>query len=113
VRLLNQTKQTEVANVVIEASSFMQRLLGLLPQANLQPKCTMFFPGCNNIHTAFMRFPIDVIFVDRDLKVKSVKKNVTPFKLKFDFSAYSVFEMNSGEASAAKIEVGDQLNVVD
>jgi uncharacterized membrane protein (UPF0127 family) len=52
---------------------------------------------CNSIHTAFMKFPIDVLFVDKDLKVVSVYENLKPWRItRLHFRASSVIELPAG-----------------
>lgn len=111
--VIKSKNNKEAAAVVIEATTFMQRLVGLLAQNDLDKNSAMYFPNCNNLHTWFMRFNIDIVFVDKEFKVKSLHENVGPFRLKVDMKAYSAIEMSAGAAKAAGIEVGDQLNVVD
>lgn len=113
MRLVNQTKNREVAKEVIEAFSLWRRAVGLLGRKSLAENSAMWIRPCNNIHTWFMRFPIDVVFVDENLRVKAVASNVRPFRLKWNFSSSSVFEMNAGRASRVGVEVGDQLHVVN
>jgi uncharacterized membrane protein (UPF0127 family) len=112
-KLVNKSKNNEAATVVVEASTFFERLVGLLAQDSLDDHCAMYFPNCNNIHTFFMRFNIDLVFVDKNFKVCAIHENLKPFRLKIDMAAFSAIEMSAGVAKAAGIEVGDQLDVVD
>ena len=71
----------------------------------------MWIKPCNSIHTFFMKFPIDVVFVDKNLKVRKVKRNVPPGKFIWPiFSAHSVFECAAGFLDAHPIQEGDQLH---
>lgn len=59
-----------------------------------------------------MQFPIDVAFVDKNLKVTKVNSNVEPWRLVFStWKSESVFEFSAGALSREKIEIGDQLHV--
>ncbi|MBI4405087.1 MAG: DUF192 domain-containing protein [Deltaproteobacteria bacterium] len=48
------------------ATSFLDRLCGLMGKKNIRPDEALYFPSCNSIHTFFMRFPIDVVFINKD-----------------------------------------------
>jgi hypothetical protein len=110
-KLVNRTKDTTVAHTVLVASSFFARGKGLLGKSALEKDHTLWIKPCNNIHTFFMKFEIGVIFVDKQLKVTSVRNRVKPWTpLLLDWQAKSVFEFAAG-ALDEKVSVGDQLDV--
>lgn len=113
MKLVNRSKNNQEIASVIPAFSFVDRLVGLLKYSAMPEQQALWIRPCNNIHTWFMRFEIDVVFVDRDLKVKAIAEKVTPFKIKWQLGAHSVFEMKAGSARMAGIETGDQLHVVN
>lgn len=97
---------------VIEAKSFLQRSRGLMFRKDWNSETTMWIHRCNSIHTCFMHFPIDVVFVNRKLIVKKIILNIKPWKMTLPvLSASSVFEFKSGENKISHINVGDQLYV--
>jgi uncharacterized membrane protein (UPF0127 family) len=101
-----------VARDVLEARSFFARGKGLLGRASLPMDTTMWIVPCNNIHTWFMQFPIDVIFVDRKLVVQTCIRHLEPFRLIWPiWKAHSVFEFQAGAISNIEILPGDQLHV--
>lgn len=111
-QLVNKTKNTLVASEVFEAKSFWARTKGLLGRSSLPSGHALWIHHCNSIHTWFMKFPIDVIFLDRQLKVKAVYQNVKPWRLVFSFSgAVSVVELAAGQLSHQIVEKGDLLDV--
>lgn len=63
------------------ADKFWTRLLGLIGRANLPQNECLILPNCNSVHTMFMRFPIDVAFVDRTGKVIAVRNNLKPWRI--------------------------------
>jgi CheY-like chemotaxis protein len=65
------------------------------------------------IHTAFMRFPIDALFLDGDLHVVSVHERLLPWRIASQHRARAVLELAAGECARRCIEVGDQLAVLD
>jgi uncharacterized protein len=113
MKLLNQSKNNKEIAAVIPAFGFVDRLVGLLKYPAMPSQQVLWLRPCNNVHTCLMRFSIDVVFVDKNLKVQSIKEKMTPFKFGWNMSAHSVFEMSAGSARAAGIEVGDQLHVVN
>ena len=119
-RLINQTKGGVVlATDVRFATSFFERAIGLMGRASLPRESALFFKGsrwmpCNSIQTCFMRFPLDVIFLDPSMKVRSVARAVQPWRMtKPVVGAVTAIEMTSGALAANAIEIGDVLHVGD
>lgn len=91
----------------------MDRGVGLLKFKNLEPSQGLWIHHCNSIHTFFMRFTIDCIFVDKNLVIYSLHKAVKPWRLIFpQFGASSVFEFPEGTIEQNNLLKGDQLYVV-
>ena len=110
--LVNKSKKLTVAAHVEQALSFQQRLLGLMGRPTFACDHTIWFESCNSIHTCFMKFPIDVVFVDRHLVVRKVVRNLKPWRLVLPvWGAQSTFEFAAGVATTEKVSVGDQLHV--
>lgn len=70
-----------VAEKVSIADNFYTRFLGLMGQKQLPDKYALLLSPCSSIHMMFMRFAIDVIYVDKDLNVVKVTKNIKPWRL--------------------------------
>ncbi|MBX9766688.1 MAG: DUF192 domain-containing protein [Bdellovibrionales bacterium] len=110
--LLNQSKQKNILSHLTVAKDFVARTRGLLGLKELKAQHGMWIHACPSIHTFFMKFPIDVVFVDEKLVVKSVHQNVRPWRIVVGaFGSSSVFEMPAGTLSKDLIETGDQLHV--
>jgi uncharacterized membrane protein (UPF0127 family) len=62
-----------------------------------------------SIHTAFVRFPIDALFLDRDLKILSIASEMKPWRLAGFWGANSVLELAAGECRRLGINTGDRL----
>ena len=112
-KLLNQTKnKTVIADVEI-ANEFMARLVGLIGRRTFENKA-LWIHACNSVHTCFMKFSIDLVFVDEKLQVKALRKNLRPWRMTLPvFGAKSVFEMPAGTLEKVSVEVGDKLDVVE
>ncbi len=110
-KLLNITKETEVLNKVESAETFLTRLKGLLGRDSLEQGSGIVIDPCNSVHCFFMRFPIDVAFVDKDNKVLNVISNMKPWSISpiVSKSKY-VIESNAGELSGM-LEKGDLLQI--
>ena len=72
----------------------------------------MWIHRCNSIHTGFMSFSIDAVFVNKKLVVKKIIRDLKPWRLVLPiFSADSVFEFASQNAKVNSLKIGDQLYV--
>lgn len=110
--LLNKTTQQVLIPRLEVADTFQTRGKGLLGRKSLATDQALWIPRCNSIHTFFMKFAIDCVFVDRHLKVRKVCHDVRPWRLVLPvWGASSVVEMSSGTAQRLNINVGDQLHV--
>lgn len=113
-RVINETRGTIVAQDVRLAESAWSRFWGLMGRRGLAPESGLLLRPSSSIHTAFMRFPIDVVFLDRSLKVVKVVPEMKPFRATLAFGgAHSALELNAGAAAGASVEAGDQLALTD
>ncbi len=108
--LVNVTQNQVLVRRVIEARSFYTRLRGLLGQTHWPTDQALWIHHCNSVHTFFMKFSIDLVFVNRRLEVQAVFRNVKPWRLiPIVWGANSVFELAAGSPHLP--QKGDQLNV--
>lgn len=92
------------------ATSFLRRATGLLGYARLEQDEGMFIAPCSDVHTWFMRFPIDVVFLNSANVVLEVKDAVKPFKFVFGpKGTTSVLELAAGAAVVWGIKRNDKL----
>jgi len=84
-----------------------KRMRGLLGRAGLEPDQGMLFRPAGSIHMMFMRFPLDVVFCDRDLVVLGVERDLKPWRTAARKGAKVVVELPVG--AAAGVESGDRL----
>lgn len=106
--MIRVTDQRIVAERCEVAESLTQRLIGLMGKANLDSKQAMWITPCNSIHTFFMRFPIDVVYLDQNNEIKKIDRGVKPWRVCLPvFSAQSVLELCAG--SAGDLKQGDKL----
>jgi hypothetical protein len=93
------------------ADSAPKRLKGLLGRGGLDADEGLLLRPANSVHTAFMRFPIDVVFLDRDLSVLDVVEAVPPWRARARRGARAVLELAAGEAARRGITPGQTLKV--
>ncbi len=107
-----QNNNLIIADQVEVASTLIQRIVGLLGKNDFKKGKALWIHRCASIHTFFMRFPIDVVFVDKNLKVCKVVQNIKPFRLaNAYFSGHSVFEFSSPNPVLKELKPGDTLYV--
>lgn len=112
MKLENRTKKNIISSKVMHARSIFARMKGLLGHKNLMADEVMWIEPCKSIHTWFMRFPIDAVFVNQNLQVVTLKSNIHPWRLVWpNWQATSVFELPQGTIAKKNIESGDQLYV--
>ena len=92
------------------ADTSAKRRTGLLKHTKLEPGEGLWIAPCEGVHTFFMKFPIDVLFLTRQKKVLKVRHRMAAWKLAMSFRAHSVLELPAGTAQATGTSVGDQLN---
>jgi uncharacterized membrane protein (UPF0127 family) len=95
------------------ADTFMTRSRGLLGRRALPAGDGLLLSPGSSIHTFFMRFPIDAVFLDRDLRVVGVAANLRAWRLAGRKGAKRVLEVAAGEAELRGIRDGDQLSLKD
>lgn len=90
------------------AEGVASRFLGLMGRESLAPGSGLLLRPCASIHTFFMRFAIDVVYLDRELKVLKIRRGMAPWRMDFPVSrANAVLELPA-DASAG-LNVGDLL----
>jgi uncharacterized membrane protein (UPF0127 family) len=110
VFVFNKTKETFLAYRVRIADSILGRLVGLLGKRFLDPDSGLWIIPSRGIHTIGMLFNIDVVFLDRELKVVEVRELVRPFSItKINLNAESVLELPPHTIFRSRTDVGDEL----
>jgi uncharacterized membrane protein (UPF0127 family) len=103
--------ETIVERVKVAATP-TTRMIGLMFKKKMEKGEGLLIRPCNSIHTFFMKFKIDVLFLDREYKVKKVIRQIKPWRMtRIYFSAYQVLEVEGGTLSP-NIREEDQLEVV-
>ena len=93
---------------VVAASPF-SRMKGLLGRGELRPGEGLLLRPASAIHTFFMRFPIDAVFLDRDWRVVGIAGDVAPWRTAGRKGAKAVLELPAGESARRGLRPGDLL----
>ena len=113
IRLVHRQSGRVVAEHLETARTAFERMRGLLGRSSLPEGEGMLIERCSSIHTFFMRFPLDVIFVSPDLVVRKVCRDVRPWRLARAWGARHVFELPAGALEAVAVAPGDSLRIED
>ncbi|CAG9195372.1 conserved hypothetical protein [Paraburkholderia sabiae] len=105
--LIHRGEESRIAVEVADRS--IERMRGLLGRSALDADRALWLEPCNAVHTFGMRFPIDVVFIDKRGCVLSVHCNVSRARMLVCWRARSTLEMRAHAAKALQIEVGDSL----
>jgi len=107
-QVVNTRTGRVVGSAIEEAKGPWRSFRGLMFRKGLPEGHGMLFRPAKGIHTQFMRFPIDLIYLDKQNRVVKVRPSMRPWR--FDFTnAAAVIEMTGGIAEAIDVRAGDQL----
>ena len=109
--IVNERNGVVVASKATFANNPWSRMKGLLGKSGLDPGEALIIRPCSSVHTAFMRFPIDVIFVDRTGKVLKIARRVAPFRFAGARRAHDTIEMAAGSLDDVELAIGDTIRI--
>jgi uncharacterized membrane protein (UPF0127 family) len=106
---LRREDGTIVCERCVLADTALTRMRGLLGRRELPSGEGILLRPASSVHMAFMRFPIDAVFLDRDLRVLKVASDLRPWRAAGSRGAKAVLEIPAGEAGRRGVTVGDRL----
>jgi uncharacterized membrane protein (UPF0127 family) len=109
LRVRNQSRNTVLGDRVGVADTSATRRTGLLKHSRLEPGEGLWIAPSEAVHTFGMKFPIDVLFLDKKRKVLKIRSEMVRSRMAICWRAHSVLELPSGTAAAMQTVVGDQL----
>lgn len=109
LKVRNLTKGTIVADRADIADTSAKRRTGLLKHTGLAAGEGLWIVPCEGVHTFGMKFPIDVLFLDKKKKVLKVRGNMAKSSMALSLLAHSVLELPAGTAAETQTTKGDQL----
>ena len=112
-RVKNLTRVSDVGQSVELADTSLTRMFGLLGRRGLDAGGGLWIKPSSGVHTFFMMFRIDVIGLDRDLKVIKLWRCLAPFRVtSVSMKMQSVVELPCGTIKRSDTQIGDQLEIV-
>ena len=105
----NRTRNTVLGDAVDLADTSDKRRTGLLKHTKLEPGHGLWIVPCESVHTFFMKFAIDLVYVDKKNRVRKVRNAVPPWRLSACLSAHSIIELPAGTALQTGTQPGDEL----
>jgi uncharacterized membrane protein (UPF0127 family) len=106
---MNRSRNTVLATHMEVADSAAKRNKGLLGRKCLAPGEGMWIRPCEAVHTFWMQFPIDLIYLDRKNQIRKLVSAVPPWRLSGCLRAHSVLELPSGTIRETQTQPGDTL----
>jgi uncharacterized membrane protein (UPF0127 family) len=110
--IINARSGATIATHVEIASTHAERRRGLLGRDGLPPGAALLLSPCWAIHTAFMRFAIDAVFVDRRGRAVRIVRDLPPWRLAAAPRAHAVVEFAAGTLAPLDLRTGDELSLV-
>ena len=114
LRAINLDRAVTIAERVRVANTAVARLVGLLrtPEADFQPGAGLWILPCDGIHMMGMKYAIDALYLDRDLRVLHVVRAIKPWRVgRVMLRSQSVLELPAGTIASTGTQVGDQLEI--
>lgn len=113
MRAVDETTGRELAENVAVATTLLSRAKGLLGRSQLPPGEGLLITPCNGVHTFLMKFPIDLVFLDRENRIIATMENLRPQRMtKLLPQARSVLELPAGTVSASGSVAGNQVIIL-
>ena len=109
--IVNETRGTVVCERAELADTWWTRLRGLLGRSELPGGDGILIVPAPSIHSAFMKFEFDAIFLDRNMQVVALAERIPPWRARSARKAKSVLELAAGEIATRGVQIGDQLAV--
>lgn len=111
-RLESRNKNRVIVEELRIASNLWARMKGLLGTKSIESHQGLWIHRCDSIHTFFMNYSIDCIFLDKNMKVVSIIENIQPGRLILpQRKADSVVEVKGGQVARLDLTVGEELYV--
>lgn len=112
VKVVNVTRNTVLGDKVGVAQTSVSRMVGLLGKSGLEPGSGLLIFPSQGVHTIAMRFPIDVVFLDRNWRVIHVQPALAPFRISgIHWKARLVIELPVGVIAQTSTSIGDELQI--
>ncbi|SFQ69411.1 hypothetical protein SAMN04488577_1119 [Bacillus sp. cl95] len=113
MKVVNLSNGKEMASIVTKADTFFRRLKGLMFTQNFHEGHGLLIQPCQSIHTFFMNYSIDVLYVSEDFEIVGMDETMKPAMVgKFHRRAVSVLELPAGTIQKTETKVGHYLSMM-
>jgi len=108
--LITENKEIIIARKVIIADTFLRRFVGLMGKLSLASHEALMLVPCSQVHTMFMFFPLDLLFLDEDMVIVKIVYHLRPFSISPNVkNAKYVVEMKSGTLEGLELKEGERV----
>ncbi|HTB97235.1 MAG TPA: DUF192 domain-containing protein [Terracidiphilus sp.] len=111
LRAFNLTRKTLIASRVELAGTGAKRTKGLLGRTGMSSGEALWIVPCEAVHTFGMKFALDLIYLDRERRIRKIRRNVPPWRLSGCLTAHSVLELAAGSIDEAMAQPGDMVDL--
>ena len=111
-RVINRTRGTELVRALEIADTPSRRSRGLLGRSGLDQVTGLWIVPCESVHMFGMKFAIDLVYLDRRMRVKKVRHELKPWRISACLTAHSVIELPVGAIEESGTQSGDILEMV-
>jgi uncharacterized protein len=113
LRVENVTRHTTLVDQGRLANRFWMRLRGLMGVQHLAPGAGLLIAPANQVHTHFMRIPLDLFYLNQQAEIIAIDPDLPPWRVGRRYlGAHAVLETPAGTAARTNSAVGDQLRLV-
>ena len=111
-RIITKKEKKTIAEKAIFADTFLKRFKGLMFDKKMEGYDALVIKPCKSIHTCFMKYSIDVVFLNEKFQIVKIKRNMRPWKMTpFYFSSTQVVEFENGRIDQ-ELKEGDELELI-
>jgi uncharacterized protein len=113
LKVVNLSNGTELANDASDANTFLKRLKGLMFTKSLPIGHGLHIQPCRSIHTFFMNYSIDVLYLSDQFEIVGMDETMKPASVgKYHQMAYSVLELPAGTIRRTNTKIGDCISII-
>ena len=110
--VVDETKATVIGHSIAVADTSLSRFLGLMGKRALNPDGGLWIVPSSGVHTFWMRMSIDVVALDRNMRVIKLGYRVRPWRVSgLSWKTHSVLELAAGRIEECGLDIGDQLKM--
>jgi uncharacterized protein len=114
VTVINKTRGTVIGDRIKVAETSLTRMFGLLGRRGLDDGEGLWISPSSGVHTIGMKFPIDVVALDKELRVVKLWPRLVPYRVtSVSLKIRSVIELGAGRIDYSDVRIGDLMQIVE